>query len=518
MGIIDFFDRGWRQGRSRTAYIGVDRTWTFDEARELSCQVGHALLGENLGGTAKVAVLSPNDPVAWMCVLGIWRAGMAWVPLNPANSPEQLAQLIDTFDCDVLIFHSDLRDMVESIRPQLEKVRCYVYFGDHKMGDVDLWEWVADQPIEPPMIEHSPDHVVAVASTGGTTGVPKGVMNTNRSLGVSLVHLMLTLPYRAEEPIVNLVCAPMTHASGIISLAASARGGAVTVIPRADPSSIVDAVQRHGVTEVFLPPTVIYRLLDLPDLTPEQMSSMRYLIYGAAPMSVEKLRQGIERLGPVFVGCYGQTEAYVSISFLRAEEHLVDGDVAPDSRLASTGRPFPLVEVEIRDAADRPVGPNETGEIVVRGDLLMKGYYKEPEKTAETIVDGWLRTGDIGFLDDEGYLSITDRAKDIIISGGYNIYPSEVEQVIWSHPAVQDCAVIGVPHEDWGEAVTAVVELRAGEAAREDELLAYARERLGGIRAPKGVIIVPSLPRSPNGKVLKKDIRAEFWRDRERMV
>jgi acyl-CoA synthetase (AMP-forming)/AMP-acid ligase II len=222
--------------------------------------------------------------------------------------------------------------------------------------------------------------------------------------------------------------------------------------------------------------------------------------------------------GPVLFQGYGQTEAPSAIAFMRPEEHLRDGHIAEDARLCAAGRPAPMVHVEILDDQGTVVEPGEFGEICVRGDLVMRGYYKDPAKTAETIVDGWLHTGDVGFIDGEGFLHITDRKKDMIISGGFNVYPSEVEQVVWSHPAVQDCAVIGVPDADWGEAVTAVVELNRGADLSEADLIGFCRERLGGIRTPKKAVFVAELPRSPNGKVLKKDVREPFWRGHQRSI
>jgi acyl-CoA synthetase (AMP-forming)/AMP-acid ligase II len=238
---------------------------------------------------------------------------------------------------------------------------------------------------------------------------------------------------------------------------------------------------------------------------------VRYLRYGAAPMSVEKLKKALQLWGPVMAGGYGQSEAMTGIANLRPDEHMVDGKIASDERLSSVGRPNPLIRVVIMNDANEVVPRGKTGEICVRGDLVMKGYYKAPDKTAQAIVDGWLHTGDVGHIDAEGYLHITDRKKDMIISGGFNVYPSEVEQVLWSHPAVQDCAVIGVPDEKWGEAVKAVVELNAGRQVTETELIALCKERLGSVMAPKSVDFVASLPRSPIGKVLKKDLREPYW-------
>jgi acyl-CoA synthetase (AMP-forming)/AMP-acid ligase II len=304
----------------------------------------------------------------------------------------------------------------------------------------------------------------------------------------------------------------------MLSLPCTARGGTVVVLSKPDPVLLLEAIAKHRVTEFFLPPTVIYRLLDIPGIEQQDFSSLKYFLYGAAPMSVEKLKRAIEVFGPVMAGGYGQTEAAASISSITPAEHFVDGKIAPDERLSSVGRPNPLIRVEIMNDQGEVLPQGETGEICVRGDLVMKGYHKAPDKTAETIIDGWLHTGDIGHLDAEGYLHITDRKKDMIISGGFNVYPSEVEQVIWAHPAVQDCAVVGVPDEKWGEAVKAVVELNAGQSVSEEELVSLCKEKLGSVRAPKSVEFVVALPRSTVGKVLKKDLREQYWQGLQRKI
>jgi acyl-CoA synthetase (AMP-forming)/AMP-acid ligase II len=269
---------------------------------------------------------------------------------------------------------------------------------------------------------------------------------------------------------------------------------------------------------LFLPPTVIYALLETPGIESRDFSSLRYLMYGAAPMSLDKLRRAIEMFGPVMHQGYGQTEAPGSIAFLRPGDHFVDGKIAPDSRLSACGLPAITNAISIQDDHGQHLAQGENGEICVGGDIVMKGYYKQPDKTAEAIVDGWLHTGDIGHLDAEGFLHITDRKKDLIISGGFNVYPSEVEQVIWSHPSVLDCAVIGVPDEKWGEAVKAVIELKPGQSVSAEDIIALCKDRLGSVKAPKSVDFIATLPRSPVGKVLKKDIRAAYWTQADRKI
>jgi acyl-CoA synthetase (AMP-forming)/AMP-acid ligase II len=522
VAIIDFFDRGWRSNPRGVAYIQDDRQFSFDEVGELSCRIANRLLAAGFGAETKGGVWAGNDVTAWCCTLGLWRANLCWIPVGARNPAAENHHVLDAFDCEVLFFQKEYAPVVAELRPTLPKVRAWVCIDGEapEMPNApSLQAWIADQPATRPRLDVDLDAVVVLSATGGTTGSPKGVMNTHRSTQTFCAHFMMSCHYEADEKPVNLAAAPITHTAGLLSLPCTARGGTVVVLTKPEPAQLLGAIQRYRVTEFFLPPTVIYRLLDIPDLAMKvDFSSLRYFLYGAAPMSVEKLKQALGTFGPVMMGGYGQTEAPTSISFLTPAEHFVADRIAPDERLSSVGRPNPLVRVEIMDDANEILPPGATGEICVRGDLVMKGYYRAPEKTAETIVDGWLHTGDIGHLDADGYLHITDRKKDMIITGGFNVYPSEVEQVLWSHPAVRDCAVIGVPDAHWGEAVKAVVELNAGRQVGAEELVALCKDRLGSVKAPKSVEFVDVLPRSAVGKVLKRDLRAPYWRNETRRI
>jgi len=522
MAIIDFFDRGWRSNPTGAAYIQDDRRYSFDEVGELSCRIANGLLAAGLPKGARGAVWATNDVTAWTCTLGLWRANMCWIPVGARNPVEENHFVLEAFDCDVLFFQKAFAAVIAELRPKLPGIGLWICIDGEPAdfpGALSLAHWASDQPATSPEVAVDMDDVVMLSATGGTTGKPKGVMNTHRSAQTFCAHFLIGCPYGADERPVNLAAAPMTHTAGLLSVPCTARGGTVVVVTKADPGLLLAAIPKYKVTELFLPPTVIYRLLDIPDLGGKvDFSSMKYFMYGAAPMSVEKLKQAIQVIGPVMMGGYGQTEAPASIAYLPPGEHFVGGRIASDERLSSVGRPNPLIRVEIMDDANEILPKGHTGEICVRGDLVMKGYYKAPEKTAEAIVDGWLHTGDIGHLDAEGYLHITDRKKDMIITGGFNVYPSEVEQVLWGHPAVQDCAVIGAPDDKWGEAVKAVVELNSGQHVSAEELIALCKEKLGSVKAPKSVDFVDALPRSPVGKVLKKDLRARYWQGRQRTI
>ncbi|MGO4258652.1 AMP-binding protein [Marmoricola sp. RAF53] len=518
MATIDFFDRGWRINPTGVAYVQDETSYTFTEAGELSCRIANALVADGFTTGTNGAVWAGNDVTAWLCTLGMWRANQACIPVDAHKTAEGNRAILDDFDCEIVFFQASFAPAITEVRARLPKVRRWVCIDAEVPGAVSLEDWIADQPHTDPAIPVSPDDTVMLSSTGGTTGKPKGVMNTHRSVQTFVAHFMLAFPYGVHEKPVNLAAAPMTHTAGVLTLPATAQGGTVVVVTSPQAGPILEQIAKQEVTEFFLPPTVIYRLLEVPGIEQVDFSSLKYFIYGAAPMSVEKLRKAISVFGPVMAGAYGQTEAPASIAYLPPAEHFQDGVVAGDERLSSAGRPGVLIRVEILDDDNRVLGQGETGEICVRGDLVMKGYYKAPELTARTIVDGWLHTGDIGHLDADGYLHITDRKKDMIISGGFNVYPSEVEQVIWSHPGVQDCAVIGVPDEDWGEAVKAVVELNPGETVTSEELIALCKRELGSVRTPKTVDFVDALPRSTVGKVLKKDLRDIYWAETARAI
>lgn len=339
MAIIDFFDRGWDLGGSATAYVQGDRLYSFDEVGLLSCRIANKLRSLGFPRETKGAVWAANDVIAWTCALGLWRAGLTWIPVNPRNASEDNHHVLDAFDCEVLFFQHEFAAVVASLRSALPKVRQWVCI-DADLPEAPLLEtWCASQPATRPDLVADLDSVFAIMPTGGTTGAPKGVMNTHRAIQTSLAHLMMAFSYRNGEVPVNLAAAPMTHTAGLLSLPATALGGKVVVLPRPDPKLLIASIVGHRVTEFFLPPTVIYALLEAPGIEHVDFSSLRYLLYGAAPMAVEKLKKAIALWGPVLGEAYGQTEAMGSIATLRPDEHMSGGELASDTRLASVGVP-----------------------------------------------------------------------------------------------------------------------------------------------------------------------------------
>ncbi len=516
--MIDWFDRGWKINSRGVAYHMDGQEWTFNEIGELTCRTANALLAAGFKKETIGAVWSDNHPLSWACTLSLWRAGLTWTPVHPNAPLEETAFLLNSFDAEILFFTKAYEKAVLSIKDKLPKVRLWVCIDGEAEGAISLDHFIKNQPATKPAVQYKPEDVSAIMPTGGTTGLPKGVMQTNRSYTSAIAGFEMHCFYPSDVYPVNLAASPMTHTAGLLTLPCTGRGGKVVVLPRAEPKLLLEAIVKQRVTEFFLPPTVIYRLVDIPGIEKVDFSSIKYLMYGAAPMSVEKLKQALKIFGPNMMEAYGQTEAPAPLSCFRPEEHFKRGpngelkELADDSRLASSGRPTWIGRVEIMDDNNNILPAGKTGEICISGDVIMKGYYKNPEKTAETIINGWLHTGDLGHLDEDGYLFITDRKKDMIITGGFNVYPLEVEQVLWGHPAVGECAVIGVPNPDWGEEVKAVVELKPGMTVTAEELIALCKKKLGNVSAPKSIDFTDALPRSRNGKVLKKDLREQYWK------
>ena len=505
MRLIDYLDKGASLGPSAACLRMGDTRLTYADVQRLSCRVARALQRSGVEPGAKVAVLSGNDPIAFACVFGLSRAAAVWCPINPRNEAAENRFVLDAFDCTCLIFHSHYAPLVAQMRAGLPRITTLVCIDQALAWAPSLDAWLADAsdaPLEIPVV----DDVAMIAGTGGTTGQPKGVMLSGRNLESMSALTLMGYPFEGRP--IYLTLAPLTHAAGVLCLPVMALGGEVVIMPKPDLGEFLRLIAHCGITHTFLPPTLIYMLLQHPDLATTRLDSLQCFWYGAAPMSAARLEEALVKIGPVMAQLFGQTEAPMMISMMAPREHFnADGSVARQ-RLASAGRPGPLVQVAVMDKDGSLLATGETGEIVVRGSLVMLGYYKDPQATQEASRHGWHHTGDIGYLDAEGFLYIVDRAKDMIISGGFNVYSAEVEQILLQHPDVQDGAVVGLPDEKWGERVVAVLQLHPGRTVDADEVKAFVKARIGGVKAPKQIEIWPELPRSKVGNVLKKEVRA----------
>ncbi|MBN8747959.1 Long-chain-fatty-acid--CoA ligase [Xylophilus ampelinus] len=507
MRLVDYLDKGAQLGADRPCLTMGDADLSYGEVQRISHRVGRALQRSGVAPGEKVAVLSSNDATAFACVFGISRAAGVWCPINPRNEAIENQYVLDAFDCACLIFHSHYTAMVEQMRPGLSKVRQWVCLDKETPFAPSLAQWLGglnDAPLQVAPV----DDLAMIAGTGGTTGQPKGVMLTGANLESMSALTLMGYPFDGRP--CYLALAPLTHAAGVLCFPIMTLGGRIVVMPRPDLAEFLALIERHRVTHTFLPPTLIYMLLAHEQLATTKRDSLQCFWYGAAPISAARLEEALVKIGPVMAQLFGQTEAPMMISMMAPSEHFrADGSVARE-RLSSAGRPGPLVQVATMNADGEVLPTGETGEIVIRGSLVMAGYYRNPAATAEAGLHGWHHTGDIGRLDDEGYLYIVDRAKDMIITGGFNVYSVEVEQALLQHPDVQDGAVVGLPDDKWGERVVAVLQPHAGRTLQPEEVQAFVKARIGSVKAPKQVEVWPDLPRSKVGKVLKKDIRAEL--------
>jgi fatty-acyl-CoA synthase len=503
--IVDYLDKGASLGPDAPCFTTDGATLTYAEVQDLTYAVAAALAGCGVAPGDKVAIISSNDPVALACLFAISRAGAVWCPVNPRNEAAENRELLALFDCSVVVFKAAYAELVARIRDDLPLVTTWVCLDGEVPGALGWDEFLARGTGAGVVDRPGVDDLAAVVGTGGTTGRPKGVVLTGRNLETMSAITLMAYPFEGRPT--YLALAPLTHAAGVLCFPILALGGEIVIMRAPDVGAFIELVERHRVTHAFLPPTLVYMVLAHESLDRTDLSSLQCLWYGAAPMSPTRLEEALTRIGPVMGQLFGQSEAPMMISTLPPREHFdADGRVAT-SRLASAGRAAPLVTLAIMGEDGTLLPSGERGEIVVRSSLVTPGYYRNPEATAEVSAHGWHHTGDIGYLDADGYLFIVDRAKDMIITGGFNVYSTEVEQALMAHPDVQDCAVVGLPDDKWGERVVAVVQPYAGGSVDATALTAYVKEQIGSVKAPKQVEVWDDLPRSKVGKVLKTDIK-----------
>jgi acyl-CoA synthetase (AMP-forming)/AMP-acid ligase II len=516
--VIDLFDWGARNFPERLAFAGAGGDITYAEAQAATNRIARTLVADGAKPGSKFAVLSPNVSPALVAILGSLRSGGAWCNVNLRATPEVNADILRRGRCETLFFHSSVAELVPMFAESIPELTRIVCLDSEATGRPSLEQWSSPESADRLDLRLPITGLGFQGSTGGTTGAPKLTQGSNEFI------LMSTLAWATcwhfEHPPVNLAVAPITHAGGMIALAQFQFGGTSVMLDTVDLDRILELIESERITTLFLPPTLIYMLLAHPKLSSTDTSSLRYVISAAAPISPDRLREGVAKLGPVMCQAYGQTEAGFPLTWIpphQIAEAL--SDPAKDHLLLSCGRPTLICEgLEAMDGEGRILPAGETGEIVLRGPTTMLEYLDDPEASREAQAFGWHHTGDIGFRDADGYVFITDRIRDMIVSGGFNLFPFEIEQVLFAHPAVQDCAVIGVPDAKWGEAVKACVQLKAGASVSEEELIRVCKDALGSMKAPKSVDFIDQLPRSPVGKVLKRELRAPYWEGQDRGV
>jgi len=516
LSLIDFFDNGVAIDPLRLCLVCGDERVTYSEAQRSSFVIANALERSGVRAGARVAVLAHNAARPFLCVLGALRAGCTWVPVNARNAPPETVQVLNLTDTDVLFYGSAFEPLVDELLAHCPRISLAICIdGEGSAKRPGLGAWCANVSEEPRPLQIADEALATLACSGGTTGLPKGVMTSHRTWAFRIAEVMSRL---AHPRPVHLVAAPMTHGAGAGALELMAMGATHVILPTFDPAAVIEAIGRDGVTHLFMPPTALYRLLSHPQAAAGSYGSLRYLMCGGAPVAPERLREALRLFGPALHVGYGGTEFGGGLCWMPGAALLEAIEQGREERLLSCGRPSPLVRVDIVDADDRVLPPGESGEVVIRGNTLASGYYKDPDETARAFRNGGFHSGDVGYKDADGFVYISDRKKDMIISGGFNIYPSEIERVLLTHSAVQDCAVVGVPDAEWGEAVKAVIELKPGGTVEVEVLQQICRAALAGYKVPKSFEFWPEIPRSPVGKVLKRVVRERFWQGQSRLV
>ena len=491
------------------------RTWAETDRR--TSRLAHALAAAGVGAGDRIAFIDKNGFAYFDVLFGGAKVNAVNVAVNWRLAAPEMAQIINDAQAKILFVGPDFYDHLDRFSADLETVSQIVLLGGPHGGHADLDAFIAGQSEVDTGVEPAGHDVAMQLYTSGTTGLPKGVMLTNDNLGSLLEEASRELGM--SEQSVSMVAMPLFHIGGSgWAMIGLALGSETAVVREVDPALVLRAVEASRITHAFLVPAVLQFMLMVPDVGDRDLSSLHTIAYGASPISEDVLRRCLEVLGCRFMQLYGLTETTGAITALLPTDHEPGG--AHPERLRSCGRPYSHVELRIVDpesGADR--GPGEVGEIWTRSPQNMLGYWRKPEETSRTIdADGWLRTGDAGFLDSDGYVYLHDRIKDMIVTGGENVYPAEVENVLMSHPTVADCAVIGVPSERWGETVKAVVVPTAGAVIDDAAVIAYCRDRLAHFKCPTSVDIVDALPRNPSGKILKREIRAPYWEGRTRHI
>ncbi|MEG1280744.1 MAG: AMP-binding protein [Comamonas sp.] len=494
---IDFFWRAAQRWPNRLAIDAPDLQLTYQQLAAQVAALAKALQLMDPRLQSRVGICAGNSAGHIVALLAALACGKIWVPLNPKSTAPEIKRITDVTEPTIVFVDRDCKHLVEHLAGSTQTT--LVFIGSES-GCADIEALVASNtPARQPAFDLPDAATQAIKFTGGTTGLPKGVQQPYRAWMANITNQIQAWEFDEHDRYV--MAAPITHGTSTYLLPILAQGGCHVIMKGVGAEAVRATFRDRAGTVCFMPPTLVYMLMALPGSGCHDYPKLKRLIYGGAPMPADKIKEVRSFFGSVLGTTYGQTEAPQILTVLRPE------DFEDERNLASVGRVTWFNDVAIMSPQGEILPSGEVGEVVAKGDLLMSGYWRLPEKTAETLVDGWLHTGDRGMFDERGFLYLKDRLKDMVITGGFNVYPVEVENILGQHEAVHECAVFGVPDDKWGEAVQAAVQLRDGKQASEADLIAFVRERLGPVQTPKRIFFHSTLPRSPVGKVLKSTVR-----------
>lgn len=507
--------RAAREYPQRTAVITPgEGSLTFAGINERSRRLSAGLLSLGLKKADRVAVLLPNSQEYLEAYLGLARAGLVRVTLNTRLSPREHAFMLGDSGSRALIIAREFLEGLAGAAAELKDLGWTIVVGDPERECLGYEKLLANSSPLNSDPEIGPEAVFRLHYTSGTTGRPKGAIQTHASRVVTTFNTLLdVVNFNQDDRVLHV--APLTHASGNLFLPSFIRGAANVPLRRYDPALFCQTVEREGITTVFLAPTMLLRLLTFPDLGKYHLPTLHTIIYGGAPMPVEPLKEALRTFRQRLVQIYGLAEATWADTVLRKEDH----DPNDGVKLGSIGRELRNVRLRLVDEAGKDITAGETGELIIQGAHVMREYWNQPEATAEVLRDGWFHTGDLARMDSRGYITLVDRKGEMIISGGFNIYPKEVEDTLYRHPAVLEAAVFGVPDPEWGEAVQAVVVLKEGWVLSEEEIIRHCKENLAGYKKPRSVeFFNEPLPKNSAGKILRRALREKYWIGYDRRV
>lgn len=492
-------------------------TLTYNDLNERSARFANALLNQGLKSEDRVGVLMSNRLEYPITDIGLARAGLAKVPLNDMLSAADVEYMLTNSEASAVVAGPNFVETIETVAPNIPTLDHIITVDaperitiEDNHQSVRFEHLIETAESTPPPVSVSKDTLAGVFHTGGTTGDPKGVKHTQENLALNAVAHAIELDIQPQDTL--LLMTPLPHSAGLIMAGSMTQGSTHVITQEFEAEQALKIIEQQEISWTFMVPTMIYRVLNSLDNHEYDTSTLETLVYGAAPMKPDRLREGLDKLGDVFIQLYGQYETPDLITVLPKSAHNPENE----ERLSSCGVPTTMCEVAIVDDG-KPVEPGEPGEILARGAYTMEGYYDMPETTAETIEDGWVHTGDIGKMDEDGYYYILDRDSDVIITGGMNVYTVTIEDVIQQYDQVANVAVIGVPHDEWGEAVKAVI-VPKDDTVDQDALHAFCDSRLADYKIPKSIDVVDELPTTPYGKIDKKQLREPYWKDEMREI
>jgi fatty-acyl-CoA synthase len=515
-GLTTLADISRQQARKRgnsTAFFFEGRETTYSAFDKYTSQVANGLIALGQKPSARIGYMGMNSDRYFEVLLGACKANTVLVGVNWRLAGPEVVYVLNDAGCEVMFVGAEFVPLIEAIKSHCPKLKHIIAIdGGHKSWPAyDAWR--DSQSDKDPHLKITADDDAIQLYTSGTTGHPKGVQLTN---GNYMAFFKSSTDaqwadFDAGDP--NLIAMPNFHVAGAnMGLTTLAQGGFGVIMKTVTPDGVFDAIEKFRIKNIFLVPAVILMLVQHPRIKTTDISCVKRMFYGASPITEELLKtaQSIFKTCSFFQ-LYGLTETVGAGTALQPQDHR-------DALLRSCGKPYPGLDIKVVDGDDREVKQGEVGEILIRGGTTMKGYWNKPDATAKSIKNGWFYTGDAGFFDKDGFLFIHDRVKDMIVSGGENIYPAEVENAVFGHAAVADVAVIGVPDDKWGEAVKAIVVLKPGQQATAEDIIAFTRTRIAGYKLPKTVDFIEALPRNPSGKILRRELREPYWAGKERRV